>query len=63
MMRPTVGLSSYRTPVKGLYLCGSGAHPGAYFTILSYVIGYQPGNQSLLVAKKISYRHRILTQL
>jgi phytoene dehydrogenase-like protein len=20
--------SDYRTPVKGLYLCGSGAHPG-----------------------------------
>ena len=26
--RPTPGLSSYRTPIKGLYLCGSGTHPG-----------------------------------
>ncbi|KAL5206630.1 hypothetical protein ABZP36_034839 [Zizania latifolia] len=28
LMRPTKGWSDYRTPVKGLYLCGSGAHPG-----------------------------------
>jgi phytoene dehydrogenase-like protein len=26
--RPTPDLSSYRTPIKGLYLCGSGTHPG-----------------------------------
>lgn len=28
VMRPTAGWARYRTPVKGLYLCGSGAHPG-----------------------------------
>ncbi|KAF3333755.1 pyridine nucleotide-disulfide oxidoreductase domain-containing protein 2 [Carex littledalei] len=28
LMRPTKGWSGYRTPLKGLYLCGSGAHPG-----------------------------------
>lgn len=27
-LRPTHGLSQYRTPIHGLYLCGSGAHPG-----------------------------------
>ncbi len=27
-MRPVPGWSRYRTPVPGLYLCGSGAHPG-----------------------------------
>ena len=27
-MRPLFGWASYRTPVRGLYLCGSGAHPG-----------------------------------
>jgi phytoene dehydrogenase-like protein len=27
-MRPVAGWSDYRTPVKGLYLCGSAAHPG-----------------------------------
>ena len=26
--RPAVGLAQYKMPVKGLYLCGSGAHPG-----------------------------------
>ncbi|KAJ1287873.1 hypothetical protein BS78_02G044100 [Paspalum vaginatum] len=28
LMRPAKGWSDYRTPVKGLLLCGSGAHPG-----------------------------------
>ena len=27
-MRPVAGWSKYRTPVDGLYLCGSGTHPG-----------------------------------
>jgi phytoene dehydrogenase-like protein len=27
-MRPLLGWARYRTPVKGLYLCGSGTHPG-----------------------------------
>ncbi|MBB5686005.1 phytoene desaturase family protein [Sphingobium boeckii] len=31
-MRPTPGWSQYRTPVKGLYLCGAGAHPGGGVT-------------------------------
>lgn len=26
--RPAPGWARYRTPIKGLYLCGSGAHPG-----------------------------------
>jgi phytoene dehydrogenase-like protein len=28
VMRPAAGWARYRTPVQGLYLCGSGAHPG-----------------------------------
>jgi phytoene dehydrogenase-like protein len=28
VMRPLAGWARYRTPIKGLYLCGSGAHPG-----------------------------------
>ncbi|CAI9110771.1 OLC1v1010850C1 [Oldenlandia corymbosa var. corymbosa] len=28
LMRPVKGWSNYRTPLEGLYLCGSGAHPG-----------------------------------
>jgi phytoene dehydrogenase-like protein len=27
-LRPAAGWAKYRTPVDGLYLCGSGAHPG-----------------------------------
>ena len=30
--RPLLGLADYRTPVTGLYLCGSGAHPGGGVT-------------------------------
>ena len=30
--RPTLGYADYRTPIKGLYLCGSGAHPGGGVT-------------------------------
>jgi len=28
VMRPVPGAARYKTPVRGLYLCGSGAHPG-----------------------------------
>ncbi|KAK4760847.1 hypothetical protein SAY87_005740 [Trapa incisa] len=28
LMRPVKGWSNYRTPIKGLYMCGSGTHPG-----------------------------------
>ncbi|XP_068578557.1 pyridine nucleotide-disulfide oxidoreductase domain-containing protein 2 [Cebidichthys violaceus] len=28
LARPLPSLSNYRTPMKGLYLCGSGCHPG-----------------------------------
>ena len=26
--RPVAGYADYRTPIKNLYLCGSGTHPG-----------------------------------
>jgi len=28
VMRPVAGWAGYRTPIQGLFLCGSGAHPG-----------------------------------
>ena len=28
VMRPVAGWARYRTPIEGLYLCGSGTHPG-----------------------------------
>jgi phytoene dehydrogenase-like protein len=30
--RPLLGWANYRSPVKGLYLCGAGAHPGGGVT-------------------------------
>ena len=30
--RPVLGYGSYRSPVKGLYMCGSGTHPGGGVT-------------------------------
>lgn len=31
-MRPVPGHADYRTPIRGLYLCGSGTHPGGGVT-------------------------------
>jgi phytoene dehydrogenase-like protein len=30
--RPVIGFAQHRTPIKGLYLCGSGTHPGGGVT-------------------------------
>ncbi|MFN3553746.1 MAG: phytoene desaturase family protein, partial [Novosphingobium meiothermophilum] len=30
--RPVLGHAAYRAPIRGLYLCGSGAHPGGGVT-------------------------------
>ncbi|MBY0520006.1 MAG: FAD-dependent oxidoreductase, partial [Sphingomonas sp.] len=30
--RPVLGAGAYRMPLKGLWLCGSGAHPGGGVT-------------------------------
>ena len=30
--RPILGWAQYRTPIKGLYLCGAGTHPGGGVT-------------------------------
>jgi len=30
--RPILGHADYRMPLKGLYLCGAGAHPGGGVT-------------------------------
>jgi phytoene dehydrogenase-like protein len=42
--RPVPGMSDYRTPVRGLYLCGSGAWPGGTVTGLP---GHNAGHQVL----------------
>jgi phytoene dehydrogenase-like protein len=28
VFRPVPGYANYRTPIRGLFLCGSAAHPG-----------------------------------
>jgi phytoene dehydrogenase-like protein len=30
--RPTLGHGNYRAPIKGLYMCGAGTHPGGGVT-------------------------------
>lgn len=40
--RPTMALSQYRTPIKGLYLCGSTTHPHGFIT-------FGPGYNALQV--------------
>jgi phytoene dehydrogenase-like protein len=32
MLRPIPGAAQYKTPVKGLYMCGAGTHPGGGMT-------------------------------
>lgn len=32
-MRPIPGFGSYRSPVRNLYLCGAGSHPGSGVTM------------------------------
>jgi phytoene dehydrogenase-like protein len=49
-MRPLLGWAQYRTPVKGLYLCGSGTHPGGGVT------GAPGANASREVAKDLRGR-------
>jgi phytoene dehydrogenase-like protein len=34
-MRPVLGWAQYRTPIEGLYVCGSGTHPGGGLTAAS----------------------------
>jgi phytoene dehydrogenase-like protein len=32
IMRPIAGWAQYRTPIRRLYLCGAGTHPGGGVT-------------------------------
>ena len=43
-LRPVAGLADYRTPVGGLYLCGSGAWPGGF---VSGIPGHNGSHQAL----------------
>ncbi len=51
-LRPQAGHGDYRMPVKGLYLCGAGAHPGGGVT-------GAPGHNAAKVIIEDSRRRRI----
>jgi len=48
-MRPIPGWANYRTPIKGLYLCGAGAHPAGGVTGAP---GYNAAHQVLRDLKR-----------
>jgi phytoene dehydrogenase-like protein len=54
--RPIPGYGNYRTPIPGLYLCGSGTHPGGG------VMGV-PGRNASTVVVKDARRGRILDRV
>src|SRR5271165_1842015 len=49
-MRPLLDWAQYRTPIKGLYLCGSGTHPGNGLT------GGSGANAAREIAKELRRR-------
>jgi phytoene dehydrogenase-like protein len=56
--RPVAGFGDYRTPVNGLYLCGSGTHPGGAVTGMP---GHNAASQVLTdldCARYLAARHR-----
>ncbi|XP_015235672.1 PREDICTED: pyridine nucleotide-disulfide oxidoreductase domain-containing protein 2 isoform X1 [Cyprinodon variegatus] len=53
LARPLPSLSDYRSPVKGLYLCGSGCHPGGG------VMGSSGWNAALTVLSDLKHHRNI----
>jgi phytoene dehydrogenase-like protein len=47
--RPVLGHADYRTPVRGLYMCGSGTHPGGGVTGIP---GYNAAREILLDVRR-----------
>lgn len=52
--RPLLGYADYRTPVRGLYLCGAGAHPGGGVTGLP---GHNAARRILSDWRRLNARH------
>ena len=48
-MRPLLGWARYQTPIRNLYLCGSGTHPGAGLT------GGSGKNAAVEILKQVSH--------
>ncbi|MGB8769241.1 MAG: NAD(P)/FAD-dependent oxidoreductase, partial [Candidatus Korobacteraceae bacterium] len=51
-MRPLLGWAQYRTPIRHLYLCGSGTHPGIGVT------GVSGANAAREIMKHLRNRNR-----
>ena len=49
-MRPTIGYGNYKTPIHGLFMCGSGSHPGGG------VSGYPGHNAARQILAYRAYR-------
>ena len=54
-MRPTLGWAQYATPIAGLYLCGSGTHPGNGLTGAS---GHNAAREVLRHKTNSTEKHR-----
>lgn len=52
--RPVLGAGAYRGPIRGLYMCGAGAHPGGGVT------GAPGHNAAMAVLEDRSWRGRLL---
>jgi phytoene dehydrogenase-like protein len=50
MMRPLFGWARYRTPIRGLYLCGAGTHPGVGLS------GDSGANAARVILKDLRHR-------
>jgi phytoene dehydrogenase-like protein len=53
--RPVLGHGNYRGPIKGLYMCGSGTHPGGG---VSGLPGHNAAREILRDARRIGVRKR-----
>ncbi|MGB7024900.1 MAG: NAD(P)/FAD-dependent oxidoreductase [Candidatus Acidiferrales bacterium] len=53
-MRPLIGWARYRTPIRGLFLCGPGTHPGTGLTAASAL------NASRQIVKSIRAKPRYI---
>jgi len=49
-MRPVLGWAQHATPIRGLYLCGAGTHPGGGIT------GRPGANAAKVVTRDLSRR-------
>jgi phytoene dehydrogenase-like protein len=47
-MRPLLGFGQYRTPIRGLFVCGSGSHPGTGLT------GGSGANAARVIARELA---------